>query len=140
MKRRQRAGASKEATTVERTRAARPPSPPAVRVGRLLAGGTPGEPLVDFAGNRRGPRRGRAAVRLDQKPLERAVATGRGAVLLFEDDDPARPLVMGLLAESAGGALLAGLLVRQPVTAVEAPPAPAATVASPVTPSRSGRP
>ena len=68
-----------------------------VVVGRLLAGSTAGAPLVDFAGNEAGPARARTTLVLDPTTVERAVATGQGVVLVFENGDPRLPIVTGLI-------------------------------------------
>lgn len=68
-----------------------------VVVGRLLPGSTATAPLVDFAGNTRGPVRARVAVPLDGPTADRAVATGQGAVLVFENGDPRLPILTGLI-------------------------------------------
>lgn len=53
--------------------------------------------LVDFEHNGREPLPARATVVLDMPEIQQAVETRRGAVLLFEQGDPSRPLVVGLL-------------------------------------------
>lgn len=68
-----------------------------VVVGRLLSGSTPAAPLVDFPGNGHGPTRARAALPLDVATVDRAVATGQGAVLVFENGDPRLPIVTGMI-------------------------------------------
>jgi uncharacterized protein DUF6484 len=53
--------------------------------------------LVDFEGNARGrPLPAPCTVRLRRSEIDEAVASRRGAVLLFEGDDPSRPIVVGL--------------------------------------------
>jgi len=69
-----------------------------VTVGRMLAGSSATAPLVDFPGNTKGPLRGRAAVALDAPAIHRAVATGQGVVLVFENGDRRLPIVMGLIS------------------------------------------
>ncbi len=65
------------------------------RVG-WLAGGA--ERLrVDWPGNERGPVAARTAVPLAVEAIERAVRARTGAVLVFDEGDPARPIVVGLL-------------------------------------------
>jgi hypothetical protein len=66
------------------------------RVG-WIAGVSGGALLVDFRGNARGPIAARATVALD--PAEALAAVGRRqeAVLVFEDGDPALPIVVGLV-------------------------------------------
>jgi len=81
-----------------------PPPPPAPRflapvVGRLVRGGPAGA-AVDFAGNPLG----RPVVARTTTPLD-AAAVGGAVVLLFEDGDPARPIVVGVIrpADAAPG-------------------------------------
>src|SRR3569623_2566300 len=68
-----------------------------VVVGRLLPGGTATSPLVDFSGNVQGPVRARTAMVMDAAMIDRAVATGQGALLVFENGDPRLPIVAGLI-------------------------------------------
>jgi hypothetical protein len=95
-----------------------------MRVGRLVQGSVAGGLKVDFPGNRGGPLAARTTVPLDAATIARAVASKRGVMMLFENGDPALPVVIGLGDETAGGALLGELLVR--------PNAPAAAAAAPV--------
>jgi hypothetical protein len=67
------------------------------RVG-WIAGVGAGALLVDFPGNRRGPLPARATIVIDAPSAAAAAATRREALLVFEDGDPARPIVVGLLA------------------------------------------
>jgi uncharacterized protein DUF6484 len=94
--------------------------PVAMRIGQLVAGSTPAALKVTFPGNGTGPLRARTTVALDAAAIGRAVASKRGVLLLFENGDPKMPIVVGLLEESAGGALLGELLTRDP-TAPAAP-------------------
>ncbi|HYD41575.1 MAG TPA: DUF6484 domain-containing protein [Anaeromyxobacter sp.] len=64
--------------------------------------------LVDFEGNRAGPVPARACVAIADPGA--AAAARQPAVLLFEDGDPGRPLLMGLVALAPGAALLEQLL------------------------------
>lgn len=68
------------------------------RVGWLVSLAGPGQVRVDFPGNPAGPALARVAAALDAPALEAAVQQRQGAVLLFEDGDPTRPLVLALLA------------------------------------------
>ncbi len=52
--------------------------------------------LVDFPGNEAGPATARTTVPHGRVPR------GAEVVLLFEEDDPARPIVMGILQPGAG--------------------------------------
>lgn len=69
----------------------------AVVVGRMLPGSTPTTPLVDFPGNAHGPLRARTTVPMEGGVVERAVATGQPALLVFEGGDPGLPIVTGLI-------------------------------------------
>lgn len=86
---------------------------PSMRVGYLAAGSKPGSLLVDFDGNPGRPVAARSLIALDDESLKEAVASRRPAVLLFENQDPARPIVVGLIAPDPGAALL-GSLLRNP--------------------------
>ena len=84
---------------------AAPPMPPPVRVvapvvGRLVRCGRGGDAVVDFAGNPFGrPVAARTTTTLDPATV------GGDVVLLFEEGDPARPIVVGVirLADAARG-------------------------------------
>jgi len=81
---------------------------PGPRVGWLAGwrGGEDGAPLVDFAGNDRGTLPARSTVPLDRASADVAAEQRQGVVLLFEEGDPARPLIMGLLQEASATPLL----------------------------------
>jgi hypothetical protein len=70
---------------------------PGVVVGRLLDGGTVTHPRVDFPGNGAGPVEARTTLELSPTSLEHAVATSQGVLLVFENADPALPIVVGLI-------------------------------------------
>ena len=94
-----------------------------MRVGWLVGGSAPGALKVDYPGNRGGAREARSTVPLDAATITRAVASKRGVLLLFENGDPALPVAIGLVDETAGGALLGQLLSKpaaQAGTPVEA--------------------
>jgi uncharacterized protein DUF6484 len=92
-----------------------------VKVGRLAAGSEPGKVVVDFDGNLEGPLAARTAVELDDEKIRQATASRQGAVLLFENGDPRRPIVVGLIPADPGAALL-GSLRAAPQTATPAAP------------------
>jgi hypothetical protein len=69
------------------------------RVG-WIAGVSGGALLVDFRGNPRGPIAARATVPLDPAAALAAVGRRQEAVLVFEDGDPALPIVVGLVQPS----------------------------------------
>jgi hypothetical protein len=87
-----------------------------VRLGYLAAGSKPGALRVDFEGNPSGPLEARSVVSLDEPTLKDAVATRRPVVLLFENQDPRRPIVLGMMAQEPGAVLL-GSLLRAPAAA-----------------------
>jgi len=87
------------------------PTAPTVVVGRLMVGSTPVAPLVDFAGNGAGPLRARATVALDVPTINRAVVTGQGATLVFENGDLQLPIVTGLVQTDQAATPFQELLV-----------------------------
>lgn len=66
------------------------------RVGWIV-GVVEGAPKVSWPGHAAGPVRARCAVRLGAEALLAAAAERRGAVLVFEEGDAARPILVGLL-------------------------------------------
>jgi hypothetical protein len=70
------------------------------RVG-WVAGVEAGTILVDFRGNARGPVPARATVAIDPTAALGAAARRQEALLVFEDGDPALPLVVGLVQPAA---------------------------------------
>jgi hypothetical protein len=69
------------------------------RAGRLVGHNEQGRLLVDFPGNAFGPLRARTTVVLAPEELQRAVKEQHAVLLLFEEGDPGRPIVVGLLRE-----------------------------------------
>jgi hypothetical protein len=94
-----------------------------VKVGHLAPDSKPGALLVDFEGNAAGPLLARSVVALDQAAIAEALAFRRSVVLLFDNEDPRLPIIVGLLASDPGAALL-GALLQAPAT----PAAPAKPV------------
>src|SRR6185436_5352484 len=66
--------------------------------------------LVDFHGSSSGAVAARTILTLDAASLEAAVKERRGAVLQFEDGDPRRPVLMGLLQPTTATPMLDALL------------------------------
>ena len=66
--------------------------------------------LVDFPGSSGAAVPARTVLSLDAASIEAAVKERRGAVLQFEDGDPRRPVLMGLLQPTAATPLLDALL------------------------------
>ncbi len=67
------------------------------RSGWLVGLNDQGRLLVDYPGNPFGPLRARTTIVLDPTELTRAVGEQRAALLLFEEGDPGRPIIVGLL-------------------------------------------
>jgi hypothetical protein len=94
-----------------------------VVVGRLSSGSTVGCLRVDFPGNPAGPIEARSTVQLSAAVLERAVATSQGVLLVFENGDPALPIVVGLIQVPEASPFQALLAVsREPAASVGATP------------------
>lgn len=66
------------------------------RVGRVV-GFAAGAVTVELEGNARGPVAARVAAGLDDAALARAASERQEALLVFEEGDPARPVVLALL-------------------------------------------
>ncbi|HEY8211703.1 MAG TPA: DUF6484 domain-containing protein [Myxococcaceae bacterium] len=66
--------------------------------------------LVDFPGNPGGAVPARTILVLDAPAMEAAVKERRAAALQFEDGDPRRPVLMGLLQPTAATPMLDALL------------------------------
>ncbi|CAK8712917.1 DUF6484 domain-containing protein [Candidatus Electrothrix aarhusensis] len=68
-----------------------------VRVGRVIRINDSGQPLVDFSGNQRGPLAARFTGSLDLALLREAATSGKEVLLAFENNDPARPVIIDTL-------------------------------------------
>lgn len=66
--------------------------------------------LVDFEGNPHGPLPALSTVPLEAQAVRQAVASRQRAVLLFEEGDPRRPLLVGLVHPVSPTPLLDALL------------------------------
>jgi uncharacterized protein DUF6484 len=73
---------------------------PTLTVGRLVAG-LPGELLVDIG---RGPRRARRAAKFEAPALTTDRAAGASVLVLLEDGDPERPIVLDFVVDPATAA------------------------------------
>jgi hypothetical protein len=82
-----------------------------VTVGRVVGSSADGEPLVDFAGTRTGPLAARV---LATTGLDLPRDHGVDVLLLFEQGDMDRPIIVGVLAErnAAGRTVATGRLPR----------------------------
>jgi hypothetical protein len=85
---------------------------PGVRVGRLAGSTEDGEPLVDYPGNSGGPLIARVIVSAGGQRSRLNVDSE--VLLVFEDSDATRPVIVGFLEPSArkGQTLTSGLLRR----------------------------
>jgi Domain of unknown function (DUF6484) len=93
------------------------PGAPAVVLGWLVSGSSPGSLLVNFPGNASGLVPARSIASLDDAAIARAVAARQPAALVFENGDPRRPIVLGLLQVNPSpleDLLRGGLAVRSP--------------------------
>lgn len=70
------------------------------RTGWIVGLNEQGRVLVDYPGNPYGPLRARSTIVQTQPELERAAETRCPALLLFEEGDPGRPIMVGLLQDS----------------------------------------
>jgi Domain of unknown function (DUF6484) len=75
------------------------------RAGQLVGHNEQGRLLVDFPGNPFGPLRARTTLVLAPEELQRAVQEQHAVLLLFEEGDPGRPIVVGLLRDEIPGAV-----------------------------------
>jgi hypothetical protein len=66
-------------------------------IGTIVAWDSRRGPTVEFPGNARGPRLAKTTVPLDADTARAAIESARGVVLLFEDEQRERPIIMGLL-------------------------------------------
>ena len=95
---------------------------PPMAVGRLARGSTAHSLLLELDG--RAPLAARTTLVLDEAAIKRAVDGRQPALALFENGDPERPIIIGLVQPDQGAALL-GALLSQPAKAAPSP-APAA--------------
>lgn len=87
----------------ETVRGKHPAASPAhgVVVGRLVAATEAGEPVVDYPGNPgERPRQAQSTVSLTRSDLDRPV------VLIFEQGDMQRPIILGVLADAPARAIV----------------------------------
>ena len=67
-----------------------------VRVGKIVEI-TEGQPLVDFSGNLRGPIPARYTRSLQFQLLQQAASSQLEVLLVFENNDPKRPIIIDIL-------------------------------------------
>jgi hypothetical protein len=82
-----------------------------VRIGYLMPESSVGHLVVDFDGNAAGPVSARTTLVLDALTIASATATRRPVVLVFEEGDAARPIVLGLIAPGEAPSPFQQLLV-----------------------------
>ncbi|MFY2560376.1 DUF6484 domain-containing protein [Corallococcus terminator] len=80
------------------------------RVGWVVGEDAWGNLQVDFPGNKLGPLSARGTVAIGTEAAAEAIRQHQGAVLLFENGDPALPLLMGLLKAPTTTPLIDSLL------------------------------
>ncbi|RYZ41741.1 MAG: hypothetical protein EOO71_10820 [Myxococcaceae bacterium] len=80
------------------------------RVGWAAGEDAKGALLVDFEGNRRGPLSVRTTLELAPEDIRRASMERQGALLLFENGDPALPILVGLLKSASPAPLTDAIL------------------------------
>ncbi|MFL5356662.1 DUF6484 domain-containing protein [Archangium sp.] len=90
------------------------------RAGCVVGIDDAGRPLVDFEGNADGPVAAQLAAPVDSQALRAAATRRQRALLLFENGDPRRPFVVGLIQEPSPSPLTDELLDK----AQEAPRRP----------------
>ncbi|MCH9686221.1 MAG: hypothetical protein K0V04_32610 [Deltaproteobacteria bacterium] len=71
------------------------------RTGWLVGFDVHDRPQIDYPGNPVGPLRARTTVVIDPSERAQLSASRPAVVLLFEDGDPGRPIVVGLLHDRA---------------------------------------
>ena len=81
-----------------------------VKVGTLAPGCKADALLVELDGNTAGPLAARSVVPLDEATIRQALLSRQPVVLLFENEDPRLPIIVGLLPSAPGAALLGSLL------------------------------
>jgi hypothetical protein len=94
-----------------------------VVVGWLHSTSSPERPCVDYPGNPLGPLGARTTLVLSGDALVQAVTAGQGALLVFENGNPALPILIGLMQTpqaTAFGELLATARMPGPPTPREA--------------------
>jgi hypothetical protein len=69
---------------------------------------------VDFEGNRQGPLPARTTVPLAPEQLQQAISSRQGVVLMFENGDRTRPLILGLVQEVSASPLVDAILEELP--------------------------
>ena len=80
------------------------------RVGCVVAAGPEGSVQVDFPGNTRGPLTARVSAMLDAQTLARAAEQRQQALLMFENGNPALPILVTLLATASATPLIDAVL------------------------------
>jgi hypothetical protein len=87
-------------------------------LGTLARGSRVGSLLVEVPGG--GTRKARTTLKLDAESLRRAVETRQAALLLFENGDATRPIVVGLVQAETETPLLDEVLEAAPGPRVQA--------------------
>lgn len=98
------------------------------RVGTIVA--MHSGPIVDFSGNPLGPQRARVVASLAGRMLVAACEARLPVLLVFEDDDPARPVIVDVIIEHPCGPTSVEDLPARVEPALLQPPAESAAVPS----------
>ncbi|MCP3143951.1 DUF6484 domain-containing protein [Pyxidicoccus xibeiensis] len=80
------------------------------KVGWVAGRASEGALLVDFRGNSGGLLPARSTVSLDSRAMDAAVAARQSVVLLFDEGNPQRPIIVGLIQEPSPSPLTDALL------------------------------
>ena len=91
-----------EAEIVDIRRAHAAVAVPGARVGKLVEWSNDRGALVDYPGNPHGPVAARSIVPLDAERVARALAGAHEVLLVFDDGQSDRPIVVGLVEPRAG--------------------------------------
>ncbi|HLL03346.1 MAG TPA: DUF6484 domain-containing protein [Myxococcaceae bacterium] len=83
------------------------------RIGWLTASPS-GALLVDFEGNRLGPLPARTTVPLTPEQHQRAIISRQSVVLMFENGERSKPLILGLVQEVSASPLVDAILEELP--------------------------
>ncbi|MCC6419417.1 MAG: hypothetical protein IT429_14370, partial [Gemmataceae bacterium] len=75
------------------------PEAPGVRVGRVVRVTPEGKALVDFPGNAQGPVEARSLLGAVAPGSAGAALDNRPVLLVFEEGDPALPIILGIVGD-----------------------------------------
>ena len=76
-----------------------PSTPPVLRIGILISVNDAGEGYVDFPGNVLGPRKASWAINISLGQAQKHAHDVTPVVLLLEDSEPLRPVIVGVVRD-----------------------------------------